>query len=127
MGGSIVKYSRLLQKGDTIGICTPFTGASGDVLSTRLNNVISNIQALDYKVIETASVRHGIKCVSDNSLIDAMKQGLGNLEVPVIYDADIGYIPSQIQIVNGAIGEVEFADGKATIRQSLRNKPEDNK
>ncbi len=43
MGGSIVKYSRLLQKGDTIGICTPFTGASGDVLSTRLNNVISNI------------------------------------------------------------------------------------
>ena len=49
------------------------------------------------------------------------------MEVPVIYDADIGYIPSQIQIVNGAIGEVEFADGKATIRQSLRNKPEDNK
>ena len=55
----------------------------------------------------------------DFTLIDALEQGLGNLNVPVIYDADIGHVPPQIQIVNGSIGRVEFADGKATIIQSM--------
>jgi len=53
----------------------------------------------------------------DFTLIDALEQGLGSLNVPVIYDADIGHIPPQMQIVNGAIGKVEFVDGKATVRQ----------
>jgi muramoyltetrapeptide carboxypeptidase LdcA involved in peptidoglycan recycling len=48
---------------------------------------------------------------------DALKQGLGGLGVPVLYDADIGHIPPQIQIVNGAIGQVDFIDGKAVITQ----------
>ena len=41
-------------------------------------------------------------------------------------DADIGHIPPQIQIVNGAIGRVEFADGKATITKTteLHRKPQ---
>ena len=52
------------------------------------------------------------------ALVDALEQGLGALNMPVIYDADIGHIPPQIQIVNGAIGRVEFADGKATIKQT---------
>jgi len=52
-------------------------------------------------------------------LIDALKQGLGSLDVPVIYDADIGHIPPQMQIINGSICNVEFADGKATVCHSL--------
>lgn len=55
----------------------------------------------------------------DFTLIDAMKQGLGALNVPILYDADIGHLPPQMQIVNGSIGQVEFADGKATIRQAV--------
>jgi muramoyltetrapeptide carboxypeptidase LdcA involved in peptidoglycan recycling len=47
-------------------------------------------------------------------------QGVGGLNVPVIYDADIGHIPPQMQIVNGAYGKVEFADGRATVTQELR-------
>jgi muramoyltetrapeptide carboxypeptidase LdcA involved in peptidoglycan recycling len=39
------------------------------------------------------------------------------LNIPIIYDVDIGHIPPQIQIVNGALGKVEFADGKAVIMQ----------
>lgn len=62
----------------------------------------------------------GYKDKRDFTLIDALKQGLGSLDVPVLYDADIGHIPPQIQIVNGSIGKVEFTDGKATIRQSLK-------
>lgn len=53
----------------------------------------------------------------DFTLLDALGQGLGDLNVPVIYDADIGHIPPQMQIVNGAIGKVEFAAGKATVWQ----------
>ena len=62
----------------------------------------------------------GYKDKRDFTLIDALKQGLGSLGVPVIYDADIGHIPPQMQIVNGAFGRVEFADGKATVWQSLK-------
>ena len=52
-----MKYPKLLQKGDTIGICAPSTGAPGEILAARLDNAISNINALGYNAIETASVR----------------------------------------------------------------------
>jgi muramoyltetrapeptide carboxypeptidase len=71
MGGGKMKYARLLQKGDTIGICAPSSGVSGEVLSTRLDNAITNIKALGYNVIETASVRNDIKCVSADSVTRA--------------------------------------------------------
>lgn len=62
----------------------------------------------------------GYKDERDFTFIDALKQGLGSLGVPILYDADIGHIPPQIQIVNGSIGEVEFSDGKATIWQGFK-------
>ena len=52
-----MKCPKLLQKGDIIGICAPSSGASGDVLSKRLDNAVSNIKALGYNVVETASVQ----------------------------------------------------------------------
>ena len=55
----------------------------------------------------------------DFTLIDALSKALGSLNIPVIYDADICHIPPQMQIVNGAIGEVEYCDGSATVRQSF--------
>jgi len=61
----------------------------------------------------------GYKYKRDFTLIDALKQGIGSLGVPVIYDADIGHIPPQMQIINGSIGKVKFADGKAVVYQSL--------
>jgi muramoyltetrapeptide carboxypeptidase LdcA involved in peptidoglycan recycling len=61
----------------------------------------------------------GYKDKRDFTLIDALKQGLGSLNVPVLYDADIGHLPPQMQIVNGAIGKIDFADGKASVRQSF--------
>ncbi|MDR0468834.1 MAG: LD-carboxypeptidase, partial [Peptococcaceae bacterium] len=42
-------------------------GASGEVLFARLDNAIRNIRALGYEVIETASVRNSVKCVSADS------------------------------------------------------------
>ena len=62
----------------------------------------------------------GYKDTHDFTLIDALTQGLGCLNVPVIYDADIGHVPPQMQIVNGTVGKVEYADGKAVVRQILK-------
>lgn len=53
----------------------------------------------------------------DFTLIDALREGLGPLDVPVIYDADIGHTPPLTQIVNGAMGTVDFANGRATVKQ----------
>ena len=55
----------------------------------------------------------------DLGLIDALDQGLGGLSVPVLYDADIGHLPPQMQILNGAYGKVEFSDGKAVVVQEF--------
>jgi muramoyltetrapeptide carboxypeptidase LdcA involved in peptidoglycan recycling len=62
----------------------------------------------------------GYKDTQDFTLTDALRQGLDGLNVPIIYDADIGHIPPQMQIVNGALGEVDFTNGKATVRQTLK-------
>lgn len=62
-----MKYPKSLQKGNTIGICAPSSGASGEMLSARLDNAIRNIRAQGYDVIETASVRSTNKCVSADS------------------------------------------------------------
>lgn len=53
------------------------------------------------------------------TLTDALESGLGCLDVPVIYDADIGHIPPQIQIINGAFGKIDFNEGKAIVRQEM--------
>jgi len=59
----------------------------------------------------------GYSDAKDFNLQDALHQGLGNLNIPIIYDADIGHIPPQMQIINGAIGKVDFNYGKAIVTQ----------
>ena len=61
----------------------------------------------------------GYSDTMDFNLRDALESGLGEMNVPVIYDADIGHIPPQIQIINGSCGEVDFQDGHATVKQAL--------
>jgi len=62
----------------------------------------------------------GYSDTHDFTLTDALESGLGSLGVPVIYDADIGHVPPQIQFINGAYGAIDFKDGKATIWQEMR-------
>ena len=59
----------------------------------------------------------GYKDNHDFTMIDALNKEVGDLNIPVLYDADIGHIPPQMQIVNGAIGKVDFKEGKAIIIQ----------
>jgi muramoyltetrapeptide carboxypeptidase len=55
----------------------------------------------------------------DFSQHDALVHALGDLSVPVVYDVDIGHIPPQLAIVNGALGTVELTPAAATLVQHL--------
>ena len=54
----------------------------------------------------------------DTNMFDALSV-LACLNIPVIYDADIGHTSPRIQIINGAYGKVEYHDGKAVVTQQL--------
>ncbi len=56
----------------------------------------------------------------DFTLVDALAQSFSGLDIPVVYDADIGHTPPQMQIINGAMGRVQYDNGRATVRQDHR-------
>ena len=50
----------------------------------------------------------------------AVKEALGKLDIPIILDCDIGHVPPQMPIVNGAILEVMCEKGEGVIKTFLR-------
>ena len=50
---------------------------------------------------------------------DALVHALGDLGVPVLYDVDLGHIPPQLAIINGALATVELTPATATLVQHL--------
>ena len=58
-----MRYPKLLEKGDTIGVCAPSSGVA-PYLHKVLDHAIENVTALGYKVEVTQSVRHDEKLVS---------------------------------------------------------------
>ncbi|MDR2686434.1 MAG: hypothetical protein LBB75_01680, partial [Oscillospiraceae bacterium] len=56
----------------------------------------------------------------DFTLDDALRSAFGGMDVPVLTGCDIGHIPPQWQLINGAWATVAFAGGRATIRQEKR-------
>lgn len=58
-----MRYPKLLEKGDTIGVCAPSSGVA-PYLHKVLDNAISNVTKLGYQVIVTDSVRHDEKMIS---------------------------------------------------------------
>jgi muramoyltetrapeptide carboxypeptidase LdcA involved in peptidoglycan recycling len=53
------------------------------------------------------------------SFEDALKRALGDLEVPIIYDVDIGHVSPQFIIINGSYAKFEYKDSKGTLIQQL--------
>lgn len=57
---------------------------------------------------------------SDYTQVDALRDALGALDVPVLYDLDVGHVPPQLALVNGAPTEATLdASGKGTLLQHL--------
>ncbi|MBB4013326.1 S66 family peptidase [Niveibacterium umoris] len=50
---------------------------------------------------------------------EALVSGLADLPCPVLLGCDIGHMPPQWLLINGALAEVRYADGAAQIEQRL--------
>jgi muramoyltetrapeptide carboxypeptidase len=50
---------------------------------------------------------------------EALMAVLGDLPCPVLYDVDIGHQPPQFTLINGAMAQVEFAEGGGSITQTV--------
>ncbi|HVE74046.1 MAG TPA: S66 peptidase family protein [Mycobacteriales bacterium] len=51
--------------------------------------------------------------------VDAVEHALGDLPVPVFYDLDIGHVPPQLALVNGAVATIEVTPDSAALTQQL--------
>ncbi|MGI9282387.1 MAG: S66 family peptidase [Endozoicomonas sp.] len=49
----------------------------------------------------------------------ALNYGLEDIEIPVVYDVDIGHLPPNLTLINGALANVRLTDGKGSIQQKL--------
>lgn len=52
----------------------------------------------------------------DINFRDAVYSALNDLDIPILYDVDIGHVPPQMPIVNGAILDVKYENNKGTIK-----------
>jgi muramoyltetrapeptide carboxypeptidase len=50
---------------------------------------------------------------------DAIADALGSLAIPVLYDFDIGHAEPQMVLINGAMAEISYAEGRGTLAQAL--------
>ncbi|WP_044639866.1 S66 family peptidase [Risungbinella massiliensis] len=56
----------------------------------------------------------------DFTYIDALNEIFTSNQIPVVYDTDIGHVPPQLIMVNGAQAEVTVQDGKAICEMTFR-------
>lgn len=60
----------------------------------------------------------GYSDTKDFTIKDALEKIFYN--IPVIYDADIGHVPPQLQLINGSYAKVEYdSNGKFSIHQKM--------
>lgn len=51
--------------------------------------------------------------------MDALHDVFDDMDIPVIYDADVGHRPPQITIINGALASFTCADGRGAVQLTL--------
>lgn len=51
---------------------------------------------------------------------EALELSFGDLEIPIIYNTDIGHCPPQLTLINGAVAEVKYENSGGQITQWLR-------
>lgn len=56
---------------------------------------------------------------SRQNYLDALTSALGHLTIPVIYDVDIGHVPPQLSLINGALTTVLFEGKGGRVTQHI--------
>lgn len=133
IGGCLETISRLA--GTAYGDVPGFIEASGDdgtllylenagmepsdlprtLLGLRLNGWFERVSGV---LIGRNAGPDGVQS-DDLSYIDALQSTLDDIRCPVIYDMDIGHVPPQLSLVNGALAQVELRDGYGVVVQRL--------
>lgn len=62
----------------------------------------------------------GYSDLGDFNFVDALTYPLEELNIPIIYNADLGHMPPQLLFINGTRAFVDCCDGRGLIRQSLK-------
>lgn len=58
--------------------------------------------------------------VGEFSLEVALQKALSDLNIPIIYDVDIGHVPPQLVMINGSYGIFEYNKGSAKLTQRFK-------
>lgn len=61
----------------------------------------------------------GYEDIGDFLIEDAYEKAFDSLQVPVVYNIDLGHLPPQLVLINGAFAEVEVSKGKGHIVQKM--------
>lgn len=61
----------------------------------------------------------GYSPVQDFGLADSLEQFANELGIPVVYEADIGHVPPQLTLVNGALAAVTAGGGRGKVAMSF--------
>jgi muramoyltetrapeptide carboxypeptidase LdcA involved in peptidoglycan recycling len=56
----------------------------------------------------------------DFTYMDALRSALDGVCCPTLYDLDIGHLPPQVSLVNGAFAKIDYAAGSGSIVQQFR-------
>ncbi len=85
------------------------------LFSLRLQGWFDNLSG----VLIGRSAAPDVSDPTKHNYLDALKAAFENIAVPVLYDVDIGHIPPQISLVNGADATVFFAENGSWVTQQL--------
>ncbi len=85
------------------------------LFSLRLHGWFSNLNG----ILIGRSAAPEVSDPTQQNYLDALRSSLGDLTVPVLYDVDIGHIPPQLSLVNGASATVLFTEKGSSVTQQL--------
>ncbi len=91
------------------------SGVARSLWQMRLAGWFNNLRAIVFGRSSAADARE----VSSLSYVDALETVLGDLKIPIIFDADIGHRPPQMILVNGAFADIEYVAGTGTVKQKF--------
>jgi muramoyltetrapeptide carboxypeptidase len=115
---------------------TPYGDVAGFVLEHAPEGLLFYVEVAEAEAVAAARMLHHLRLAGwfghANAVLvgrsagppsghfsqhDALVHALGELPIPVLYD--LGHIPPQLAIVNGAVGTVELTPAAATFVQCL--------
>ena len=70
-------------------------------------------------IILGRDVKPGSNVENELTITEAIENVLGNLNIPIVLDADIGNMPPQMTLINGALATVRCENGRGLVKQKL--------